>query len=146
MNRAIELSIKNVETNNGGPFGAVIVKDNIIIGEGVNCVVKNNDPSAHAEVMAVRAAADKLKTFDLSDCVIYSSCQPCSMCYSVIRWARIDKIFYSNTRYDAAEIGFSDVEIYHEIQNNQMKIERLYLPDSKKAFELWVRDKKNIHY
>ena len=115
MRKAIELSIQNVN-NHGGPFGAVIVKDGQIIATGVNRVTSINDPTAHAEVMAIRAAAQKLKDFNLSGCTIYTSCEPCPMCLSAIYWARIDKIFYGNTKIDAKKIGFDDSFIYEEIE------------------------------
>ena len=146
MNRAIELSTLNVKNNNGGPFGAVIVKDGKIISEGVNLVVKNCDPTSHAEIVAIREACKILQTHDLSDCEIYSSCHPCSMCYSCIRWSRIYKIYYSNTREDAHDIGFSDKDIYDEIQNKDLKLIQVYDNKSKEAFKLWTEDRKNIKY
>jgi tRNA(Arg) A34 adenosine deaminase TadA len=146
MERAIELSILNVKTHNGGPFGAVVVKDGKIISEGVNVVVQNCDPTSHAEIVAIREACKILHTHDLSDCEIYTSCYPCSMCYSCIRWARIDKIYYSNTREDAHDIGFSDKDIYDEIQNKNLKLVQLYNERSKEAFRLWTTDPSNIKY
>jgi tRNA(Arg) A34 adenosine deaminase TadA len=146
MERAIDLSIENVEACQGGPFGAVIVKHGIIIGEGANQVVAMNDPTAHAEIVAIRRACKTLGTFDLSGCTIYSSCEPCSMCYSAIRWSRIEHIYYSNTRQDAANIGFSDADIYGEIEKGQMK--SIHLPTSRsiEAFDKWLIDNNNINY
>ena len=114
MREAIRLSIENVK-NGGGPFGAVIVKDGRIIATGTNRVTANNDPTAHAEVSAIREACLKLDTFDLSGCEIYTSCEPCPMCLGAIYWAHLDRIYYGNNKADAAAIGFDDSFIYKEI-------------------------------
>ncbi|HCY00877.1 MAG TPA: tRNA-specific adenosine deaminase [Bacteroidales bacterium] len=115
MREAIRLSVENIG-NNGGPFGAVIVKDNAIIARGTNRVTSSIDPTAHAEIVAIREAATKLNNFDLSGCAIYTSCEPCPMCLSAIYWARIDRVFYGNTKDDAKKIGFDDSFIYDEIK------------------------------
>lgn len=115
MLRAIRLSEEGMQSNAGGPFGAVVVKNGVVVGEGNNCVTSTNDPTAHAEVVAIRKACRQLNTFDLSGCEIYCSCEPCPMCLSAIYWARIGKIFFANTRSDAAAIGFDDDLIYTEI-------------------------------
>lgn len=115
MREAIRLSDENVESGNGGPFGAVIVKDGKIIAHGVNGVTASNDPTAHAEVNAIRAACKILNTFQLDGCEVYSSCEPCPMCLAAIYWARADKLFYANTKQDAASIDFDDGFIYEEI-------------------------------
>lgn len=115
MLRAIELSRKNMQAGAGGPFGAVIVKDDKIIGEGWNKVTSTNDPTAHAEVVAIRNACESAKNFSLEGAEIYTSCEPCPMCLAAIYWARIDKIFYANTRKDAANIEFDDDFLYQEI-------------------------------
>ena len=114
MREAIRLASESVELG-GGPFGAVIVKDGEIIASGTNCVTIDNDPTAHAEVSTIRKACEKLGTFDLSGCTIYTSCEPCPMCLGAIYWARIGKIFYGNNRQDAADIGFADNFIYEEL-------------------------------
>ena len=114
MKRAISLSIDNIK-NNGGPFGCVIVKENEIIAEGVNRVTFNNDPTAHAEIVAIRNACQKLNTFNLEGCELYSSCEPCPMCLSAIYWSHIDKVYYGNSREDAAKIKFDDKFIYDEL-------------------------------
>ena len=114
MAKAIELSINSANTI-GGPFGSVIVKDNKIIAEGSNKVTMNNDPTAHGEIVAIRDACQKLNTFDLSGCDLYSSCEPCPMCLSAIYWSRIENVFYANTRIDAKAIDFDDSFIYSEI-------------------------------
>ena len=112
MRVAIELSEDNLKTNAGGPFGAVIVKNGKIIGRGSNNVVKNNDPTAHAEIMAIRDACKNIKSYDLSGCELYTSCYPCPMCLSAIIWANIKTVYYGNTKEDAANIGFRDDFMY----------------------------------
>src|SRR5438874_11076416 len=116
MRRAIELSLNNVQAGKGGPFGAVVAKDGAIIGEGVNQVLATNDPSAHAEVIAVREACRKLNIFQLNGCEIYSSCEPCPMCMGLIYWARPAAVYYANTAADAARVGFDDALIYTELK------------------------------
>ena len=116
MMMADELAKQNVLTNHGGPFGAVVVKDGIVVGVGNNHVVENNDPTAHAEVMAIRNACSTLKTFDLSGCELYTSCYPCPMCLSAIIWANIKTVYYGNTKEDAADIGFRDDMIYSYLE------------------------------
>ena len=118
MQEAIELSEENLITNNGGPFGACVVKDGVIIGYGSNNVLKNNDPTAHAEIMAIRDACKNIKSYDLSGCELYTSCYPCPMCLSAIIWANIKKVYYSANYLDAEEIGFRDKHIYDFIKNN----------------------------
>ena len=141
MRRAIELSENSVR-NGGGPFGAVIAKDGEIIAEGSNKVTINNDPTAHAEVCAIRNACKILNTFELANCVIYTSCEPCPMCLGAIYWARISKIFYANDRKDAAEIGFDDDFIYEEIaiepQYRKKPSEILLRNEAINAFRMWT--------
>ena len=141
MRRAIELSENSVR-NGGGPFGAVIAKDGEIIAEGSNKVTINNDPTAHAEVCAIRNACKILNTFELANCVIYTSCEPCPMCLGAIYWARLRKIFYANDRKDAAEIGFDDDFIYKEIaiepQYRKKPSEILLRNEAINAFRMWT--------
>ena len=141
MRRAIELSENSVR-NGGGPFGAVIAKDGEIIAEGSNKVTINNDPTAHAEVCAIRNACKILNTFELANCVIYTSCEPCAMCLGAIYWARLSKIFYANDRKDAAEIGFDDDFIYEEIaiepQYRKKPSEILLCNEAINAFRMWT--------
>jgi len=118
MKVAISEAEDNLKTNVGGPFGACIVKDNKIIGKGSNHVLKNNDPTAHAEIIAIREACNNLNTYDLSGCVLYTTCYPCPMCLSAIIWANIKTVYYGNTKEDAANIGFRDDYIYDFIKNN----------------------------
>ena len=140
MKRAIELSEKSMR-NGGGPFGAVIVKDGKVVGEGMNGVVPLNDPTAHAEVVAIRNACENLATFDLSGSVIFTSCEPCPMCLGAIYWARPSKIYYANTRHDAAASGFDDSMIYDEIKADpdKRKIPMIHLKSDKaqSIFEQW---------
>ena len=117
MKIAKELANDNLKTNAGGPFGACIVKNGKIIGKGSNHVLANNDPTAHAEIMAIRDACKNIKSYDLSDCELYTSCYPCPMCLSAIIWANIKKVYYGNTKEDAADIGFRDDFIYKFIEN-----------------------------
>ena len=149
MAKAIELSINSANTI-GGPFGSVIVKDNKIIAEGSNKVTFLNDPTAHGEVVAIREACKKLKTFDLSGCEIYTSCEPCPMCLSAIYWSRLDKIYYANTREDAKNIDFDDSFIYLEIPkkigDRKIKMTQMLRDDALKAFEIWDKKVDKIKY
>lgn len=149
MRKAIELSIENVK-NGGGPFGAVIVKDGEIVATGVNRVTANHDPTAHAEVSAIRAACQKLGTFDLSGCEIYTSCEPCPMCLGAIYWAHLDKIYYGNNKTDAARIGFDDSFIYDELaleRKNRNKVMEELLPDEAiAAFRAWEEKADKVEY
>src|SRR3954468_13693922 len=115
MKEAIRISIEKMRGNHGGPFGAVVVRNGKVVGRGWNQVTSTNDPTAHAEICAIRDACKKLKTFQLDDCELYTSCEPCPMCLAAIYWARLKKIYFANTRQDAAEIGFDDDFIYQEI-------------------------------
>lgn len=150
MIRAIELSREHMLKGDGGPFGAVIVKGDQIIGEGWNCVTSQNDPTAHAEVMAIRKACEKLKTFDLSGCVVFTSCEPCPMCLSAIYWARLGEIYYANTRSDAAEISFSDDYIYQEVaktlDQRSIPIKSLMRDQAFEVFKEWQHKSDKIQY
>ena len=146
MRQAVQISKEKMEANFGGPFGAVIVKNGKVIAEGFNQVTSSNDPTAHAEVTAIRAACKVLNTFDLDGCEIYTSCEPCPMCLAAIYWARLDKIYFTNTRADAAEIGFDDAHIYEEIpkalHQRTIPIEHIPLEEAKKVFQDW-QDKED---
>ena len=150
MKRAIELSREHMNQNHGGPFGAVIVKDGKIISEGWNQVLSINDPTAHAEVQAIRKATQNLNCFELAGATIYTSCEPCPMCLSAIYWARIEKIYYANTRQDAAEIEFDDDFIYKEIpkpiEERQIPMQQLLHTDALKVFEEWRKKSDKIQY
>ena len=149
MLRAIELSV-NSANNAGGPFGCVIVKDNKIIAEGSNKVTSSNDPTAHAEIVAIRDACQKLNTFILSGSDLYSSCEPCPMCLSAIYWSHIDNIFYANTRDDAKKINFDDSFIYSEfskkIEDRKIPIKQMLRDEALKVFELWNKKTDKIEY
>lgn len=149
MRKAIALSIDNVH-NGGGPFGAVIVKDGKIIATGVNGVTKHNDPTAHAEVTAIRKASKKLGTFDLEGCEIYTSCEPCPMCLGAVYWAHLDKMYYGNTKTDAKNIGFDDSFIYDEIdlkpENRKVKTIQVLADEAIKAFEAWTEKEDKVEY
>ena len=149
MKRAIELSIGRVN-GGGGPFGAIIAREGEIIAEASNSVTIDNDPTAHAEVNAIRRAARKLGSFDLSGCEIYTSCEPCPMCLGAIYWSHIDKIYYANTRKDAAEIGFDDDFIYQEIalplEKRRKPIEEFMRSEDLEAIKLWKAKDDRTEY
>ena len=150
MAEAVKLSFKGMRTNQGGPFGAVIVKNGKIIGRGLNRVTSTNDPTAHAEIVAIRDACQNLKTFRLDGCCIYTSSEPCPMCFGAIHWARINKIFFACTRLDAANIEFDDNYIYKEIvksiDQRDIETEQLLRDEAIKAFELWRKKHDKIKY
>ena len=149
MRKAIALSVENIN-NGGGPFGAVVVKDGKIVATGVNRVTANTDPTAHAEVNAIRKAAKKLGTFDLEGCDIYTSCEPCPMCLGAVYWAHLDKMYYGNTKTDAKNIGFDDSFIYDEIdlrpENRQVKTVQKLPEEAIKAFEAWTLSVDKVNY
>ena len=149
MRMAIDLSVENID-NGGGPFGAVIVRDGEVIATGVNRVVPNNDPTAHAEVNAIRNACQKLDTFQLEGCTVYSSCEPCPMCLGAIYWAHLDRIYYANDRKDAAKIGFDDEFIYEEIDRNiedrHKPIIALMRDEALGAFRMWEENAEKTEY
>jgi len=149
MMRAIELSVESAKSK-GGPFGSVIVKDNKIIAEGSNQVTINNDPTAHGEIVAIRSACQKLNTFNLSGCDLYSSCEPCPMCLSAIYWSRIENVFYANTRIDAKKIDFDDSFIYSEInkdlENRKIKMHQMHRDEALEAFKIWEDKEDKIKY
>ena len=154
MKIAKELSEDNLKTNVGGPFGACIVKNGKIIGKGSNHVLRNNDPTAHAEVMAIRDACKNINSYDLSDCELYTSCFPCPMCLSAIIWANIKKVYYGNTKEDAAKIGFRDDYIYDYIKNltnnstdnNVLKFECIDREETIKSFNKFIEKSDKIIY
>jgi tRNA(Arg) A34 adenosine deaminase TadA len=149
MRLAIEKSLESVD-NGGGPFGAVIVRDDEVVAVASNSVTLDNDPTAHAEVNAIRMACKKLGTFDLSGCEIYASCEPCPMCLASIYWARIGKLYYANTQTDADKIGFSDNFIYEEFakpeSERSIKVVKMLRNEAIKAFENWKNKKDKTEY
>jgi tRNA(Arg) A34 adenosine deaminase TadA len=150
MQEAIRLSIENVASGKGGPFGAVIVKDGKIIARGSNGVTSTNDPTAHAEVVAIRNACAALGTFQLDGCEIYTSCEPCPMCLGAIYWARPDKMYFANTKKDAADINFDDQFIYEELElpylNRKLQTEQIMRDEALEAFKLWSTSIAKIEY
>lgn len=150
MRIAVNLSRKGMEDGKGGPFGAIVVKDDKIIGKGCNMVLTDNDPTAHAEIMAIREACRHLDSFQLDGCEIYTSCEPCPMCLGAIYWARADKIYYANRREDAADIGFDDSFIYDEIElpiaDRKIPMQRIDSPEALEVFKNWKNKSDKIEY
>ena len=150
MQEAIRLSVSNVTEGKGGPFGAIVVKDGKIIARGANSVTSTNDPTAHAEVVAIRNACKELNTFQLDDCDIYTSCEPCPMCLGAIYWARPARLFYANTKVDAADIQFDDQFIYEEIarpvHERKLFTKQLLRDEALEAFKLWKESNAKVEY
>ena len=150
MKRAIELSLENVRSGRGGPFGCVIARDGDVIAEAVNEVTASNDPTAHAEILAIRRASQKLGCFELTGCALYTSCEPCPMCLSAIYWARIERIYFANLSADAAKSGFDDSAIYAEMKRppTQRKIPMIHMlrEDALAAFRAWEKQPGKIPY
>jgi len=149
MKEAVEMARESVQ-NGGGPFGAVIVKNGEIVAKASNCVTKDNDPTAHAEVSVIRLASKKLNTFNLSGCEIYTSCEPCPMCFGAVYWARLDKLYYAATKTDAQNIGFDDSFIYKEINlaHDLRKIPNIQIlrEEALKAFQDWEKKEDKTEY
>ena len=150
MREAIQLAAQNVHGNNGGPFGAVVVKDGQIIGRGTNLVTRKNDPTAHAEIVAIREACSTLNTFNLEGCALYSSCEPCPMCLGALYWANISKLYYASTKEDAARANFDDSHIYEEFnlpkQDRRIPSLQLMREEAVMVFEKWIISEKKIPY
>ncbi len=146
MDRAAKLAREGVEKGEGGPFGAVVVHGGKIVGEANNRVLATNDPTAHAEILAIRAAAKKLKRFHLEGCEIYTTCEPCPMCLAAIHWAHIERVHYAMTRHDAAAIGFADADIYEAISSPRAPL--LHLPNASAgaAFAAWQKKADRVQY
>jgi guanine deaminase len=150
MREAIRLSLSKMRANYGGPFGAVVVRHGKIVGRGWNQVTSTNDPTAHAEVTAIRDACKKLKTYQLDDCELYTSCEPCPMCLSAIYWARFKKVYYANTRKDAAKIDFDDDLIYREvpkpISKRLIPMKQLLHGEALEVFKEWKNKADKVRY
>jgi len=146
LRQAIELAVEGVENGKGGPFGCVIVRDGVVVGKGCNGVTSTNDPTAHAEIVAIRDACQRLGDFQLTDCVVYTSCEPCPMCLGALYWARPARVVYAATRHEAAEAGFDDAFIYDEISlgGEERRIPFVHRPvaGAGELFGLW-REKGN---
>jgi guanine deaminase len=150
MAKAIQISLENIQSTEGGPFGAVVVRDGKVIATGSNRVTPTNDPTAHAEVVAIRAACATLGTFDLSDCDIYSSCEPCPMCLGAIYWARIRRVYYACVAQDAATAGFSDALIYREIAkplpDREIPFIQMMREEALVTFRKWLANPDRVNY
>ena len=150
MRQAIRLADQSVKNDRGGPFGAVIVQGAKVVGRGWNMVTSANDPTAHAEVVAIRDACRRLKTFVLDSCVLYSNCEPCPMCLAAIYWARIRRVFYANTRHDAAAIGFDDAKFYEELElpiaKREMSMKQLLHSEAQATFQMWCTKADKVRY
>lgn len=150
LRRAVALATENVTSRKGGPFGAVVVRDGKIIGEGANAVTATNDPTAHAEVNAIRAAARALDTFTLSGCELYASCEPCPMCLAAAYWARVDAIYYGALAADAARAGFDDAFLYEELRKNhdlrKIPSTQMLGDEARNSFEAWIKSPDKIPY
>jgi tRNA(Arg) A34 adenosine deaminase TadA len=150
MREAIRLSRQKMRANQGGPFGAIVVRDSKIVGRGWNRVTATNDPTAHAEMAAIREACRKLKRFHLEDCALYTSCEPCPMCLGAVYWARLKEVFYANTRKDAAKIQFDDNMIYNEIclplPRRKIRMTPLLRKEALKVFAEWKNKADKVRY
>lgn len=150
LRRAIQLAVENVESGRGGPFGALIVKDGAIVAEGANHVTTQNDPTAHAEVVAIREACRKLNTFELRGCTIFASCEPCPMCLSAIYWARLDSLYYAASKDDASAAGFDDSFLYVQIplaeKDRSLPTQRLLKEEGDRPFAIWRASVNKIPY
>lgn len=150
MLQAIQLATENVLHGRGGPFGAVVVKDNQVIATGANQVTANNDPTAHAEVVAIRNACQVLGTFLLTDCDVYTSCEPCPMCLAALYWSRCHAIFYGNSAADAAHSGFDDARLYEEVKKHvdqrTIPTARMMAEEARTSFELWQKSPYRVEY
>jgi len=150
MQRAIQMSLENVQSGRGGPFAALVVKDGEIIGEGANQVTSRNDPSAHAEVVAIRQACQRIRSFKLTGCEIYSSCEPCPMCLGLIYWAGLAKVYYGNGKQEAAAIGFDDSRIYRELtlpyEQRALPMVQMMREEAQAAFRAWQAKPDKIPY
>ena len=150
MRKAIELANENVRTGKGGPFAAVVVKHGKIVATGTNLVTSQNDPTAHAEVTAIRNACQVLQSFQLTDCQLYTSCEPCPMCLGAIYWSRPQKVYYGNTKKDAADIGFDDDFIYKELElpltKRSIPFEQIIRDETLESFQNWSDKNDKIEY
>lgn len=150
LRRAIRLAVENVQTGRGGPFGAVIVKQGLVVAEGANLVTESNDPTAHAEITAIRRACQSLGRFDLRGCAVYSSCEPCPMCLSAVYWARLDALYFAASHQDASAAGFDDSFIYSQIplnaESRTLPARRLLEEEGREPFALWVATGAKIPY
>jgi len=146
MEQAARIAQEGVRAGKGGPFGALVVHKQKVVAAACNRVIEKNDPTAHAEIEAIREACDKLGRFHLSDCVLYTTCEPCPMCLAAIHWARLEKVYYSRTRDDAAALGFADARIASHMQSPAIEMERIECDATKAAFDLWRNRQDRVDY
>ena len=150
MRRAIRLAAEGVENGVGGPFGAVVVKDGVVIAEGQNSVPSTNDPTAHAEIVALRRACEKLGSFHLQGCEVYASCEPCPMCLSALYWAHVDRVYFAGTRHDAADAGFDDEMLYRELaapmEARKLELKAMLPEEGRAPFADWKAKSDRIEY
>lgn len=150
MRRAVELAVENVRSGSGGPFGALIVRNDRIVAEGANCVTSSNDPTAHAEIIAIRSACKGLGTYQLRGCDLYTTCEPCPMCLGAAYWSRLDRIYYAATREDAGAAGFDDEDIYEELAlpvcDRRLDMIHVLPEAAMRAFEAWKETSNRIPY
>ena len=150
MRRALDLAVRNVESGNGGPFAALVVEDGSMLAEGVNRVTDTNDPTAHAEVVAIRAACRERDHFELDGCTLYATCEPCPMCLGAVYWSRLDRVVYAATRSDAAEAGFDDHHIYEELRKSpaerRIDMDRALVDESERPFRAWRQFDDRVEY
>lgn len=150
LQQAIDLAVNNAKTGDGGPYGAVIAKDNQIVAASSNLVARANDPTAHAEIMAIRLACQKLDNFQLHGCILYTSCEPCPMCLGAIYWARLEKVYFACNRHDAAAASFDDSFIYKEIalppSERHIAMLQINLPDALRPFTAWAKNNHKVLY
>ena len=150
LREAIEMAVQNVTTGQGGPFAALVVRDGEIVGRGTNVVTTLNDPTAHAEVTAIRRACDALDDFELAGCTLYATCEPCPMCLGAAYWARLDRVYYAATQEDAADAGFDDHHIYEEMAkppaNRQIPMNQVLSEEAERPFEAWLDYEDRVAY
>lgn len=150
LQKTIELAMENVRTGKGGPFAAIITKNNEMIAQGTNTVTTSHDPTAHAEISAIRQACNVLNTFQLEDCILYSSCEPCPMCLGAIYWARLKRVVFAADKHQAEKAGFDDAFIYKEIDlpynQRHLKTEHIALKEDNEPFDLWINSESKVKY
>jgi len=150
MKRALDRAVRNVKSGNGGPFAALVVENGTVLSEGVNRVTDSNDPTAHAEIVAIRAACRERGHFELDGCTLYTTCEPCPMCLGAVYWSRLDRVVYAATRSDAAEAGFDDHHIYDEIQKTpserRLEMERVRTEEAGRPFRAWRQFDERVEY
>lgn len=150
MQKAIELAIENVNSGRGGPFAALVARNGTVIAQGTNRVTTQHDPTAHAEIVAIRAACEAVDDFELTGCTLYTTCEPCPMCMGAVYWARLDRVMYASTREDAAAVGFDDAHIYDELQRSpsdrRIPMKQMCPDEAQRVFEVWEQFEERVEY